>query len=90
MRSIARKTGREVEFKIPGQLLGRGPVKLEAVAMSKNGKGVASTPIRLNIEGRLSTRNDKRPPKPTSRQTTISTDANRNESKSAGKDLSPR
>ena len=51
MRSIARKTGREVEFKIPGQLLGRGPVKLEAVAMSKTGKGVASMPIQLNIEG---------------------------------------
>ena len=53
MRSIAKKTGRKVEFKIPGQLLGRGPVQLEAVALSESGKGVASIPIQLNIEGRL-------------------------------------
>jgi tetratricopeptide (TPR) repeat protein len=78
MRSIAKKTGREVEFKIPGQLLGRGPVKLEAVAMSKTGKGVASMPIRLNIEGRLSTRNEKRPARQT-RQTTTASEANRSD-----------
>ena len=61
MRSIAKQNGRKVEFKIPGQLLGRGPVKLEAVALSKSGKGVASIPIELDVEGRLSIRNDKRP-----------------------------
>lgn len=77
MRSIAKKSGRDVEFKIPSQLLGRGPVTIEAVAMSKNGKGVASMPIRLNIEGRLSTRNDKRPARPTRTRRSTASGASR-------------
>ncbi len=58
MRSIAKKIGRNAEFKIPAKLLGRGPVKLEAIALSESGKGVSSMPLELNIEGRISVRRD--------------------------------
>ncbi len=58
MRPIAKKIGRNAEFKIPAKLLGRGPVKLEAIALSESGKGVSSMPLELNIEGRISVRRD--------------------------------
>lgn len=53
-RPLAKKIGKEVEFKIPAVLLGRGPVKVNAVAISESGSTVASMPVELEIEGRVS------------------------------------
>ncbi|MDG1874910.1 MAG: hypothetical protein P8J27_13430 [Mariniblastus sp.] len=53
-RLIKSKKGREVEFKVSADLLGRGPVKLQAVAVSEKGNEVASEPVELIIEGPLS------------------------------------
>ena len=53
-RALAKRIGRDVEFKVPARLLGRGPVKLNAVAISESGSTVASMPIEFNIEGRIS------------------------------------
>ncbi len=58
MRSIAKRIGREVEFRIPATLLGRGPVTLEAIALDTDGGGVTSMPIKFEIEGRLSIRKE--------------------------------
>lgn len=55
-RAIAKKIGREAEFSISAKLLGRGPVRLEAVAIAESGKTVASAPIWLEIKGRLADR----------------------------------
>lgn len=57
MRSIAKKIGREAEFKIPASLLGRGPVAVEAISIDETGAVVASVPIELMIEGGLSENN---------------------------------
>ncbi|MFK7767427.1 MAG: hypothetical protein AB8B55_09420 [Mariniblastus sp.] len=62
-RAIAKEAGREAKFKIPAALLGRGPVKVEAVAVSSSGKGVASIPISMMIEGKILA--IKQPPKKT-------------------------
>ncbi len=53
-RSLAKKIGKEVEFRIPAHLLGRGPVKLNSVSISESGTTVASVPIELQIKGRMS------------------------------------
>lgn len=48
------KTG-EVEFSVPAQLLGRGPVLLEAIARSDDsGLVVSSVPLSLQIDGPIS------------------------------------
>ncbi len=52
-RALAKKIGREAEFKISADLLGRGPVKLTAVSISETGGVVASMPIELTIDGPL-------------------------------------
>ena len=53
-RSIDKKIGRDAEFEIEASMLGRGPVQLEAVAISEDsGKSVASMPVTLEINGRL-------------------------------------
>ncbi len=57
MRSIAKKIGREAEFEVAAELLGRGPVFVEAISIDESGKVVASTPLRLMIKGPLSERN---------------------------------
>ena len=67
-RMIARKQGRDVKFSIPAVTLGRGPVKLEALSISEDSDAVnrtiASFPVSLEIEGRLSKlRRDTNPPK---------------------------
>jgi hypothetical protein len=53
-RAIAKKIGLDATFKVKAKLLGRGPVTLQAVAISESGGEVASTPITLIIEGPLS------------------------------------
>ena len=53
-RPIAKKIGKDVKFVVPAKLLGRGPVKLHAVAISETGSTVASMPIEIEIEGRIS------------------------------------
>lgn len=55
-RSLAKRIGRDVSFEIPASLLGRGPVRLEAVAIAESGKTVASMPVELEIKGRISDR----------------------------------
>ena len=52
-RALAKEDGRDVKFKVPASLLGRGPVKVEAIAISSSGKGVASMPLEMTIEGRV-------------------------------------
>lgn len=61
MRPLAKKIGREVEFEIPASLIGRGTVKLEAIALTESAgrSGVSSFPVELTIEGPLSVRKDK-------------------------------
>ncbi|MEL7497877.1 MAG: TIGR03790 family protein [Planctomycetota bacterium] len=56
-RMIAQERGQNVEFEVKATLLGRGPIKLEAVALDDDpkSKSVSSLPITLEIEGRLST-----------------------------------
>jgi hypothetical protein len=58
MRPIAKRIGREVEFRIPAKLLGRGPITLEAIALDTDGGGVASMPIKIDVKGRLSIRKE--------------------------------
>ncbi|MEM9942482.1 MAG: hypothetical protein AAF939_13025 [Planctomycetota bacterium] len=55
-RSIAKKIGKEVTFSIPGSLLGRGPVTLEALSIGESGRSVASFPLKMQIDGRISER----------------------------------
>jgi hypothetical protein len=58
-RRLGSKKGRNVEFEVPAKTLGRGPVKLVAVALSDKGNRVASVPLEIEIEGALSeTRED--------------------------------
>lgn len=72
-RMIAQESGQNVEFEIDASLLGRGPVRVEAVAVGRDdgetsvendtpGKAkaaISSRPLNLLIEGRLSTKRRK-------------------------------
>ncbi len=71
-RTIAQKLGRDVTFEIDALLVGRGPIQLEAVAMSSAAVGqkqdsvppVASKPLDLLIKGPISKRKKyENPPK---------------------------
>ena len=53
-RAVAKEEGRDVKFKVPAEIFGRGPIKVEAIAISKSGRGVASMPIEMMIEGKVS------------------------------------
>lgn len=57
-RMISKAKGNDVTFAIRADLLGRGPVKLEALALSEESgsseKAISSYPVSLEIEGRLS------------------------------------
>lgn len=53
-RSLGKKDGRDVEFTVSASKLGRGPVKLIAVALSDQGNKVASMPLEFEISGVLS------------------------------------
>ena len=58
-RELGSKKGGEVEFDVDAKELGRGPVKLVAVAVSKKDNKVSSVPVEIEIEGPLSeTRED--------------------------------
>jgi tetratricopeptide (TPR) repeat protein len=69
MRSVApaqqmKDDKRPLRFKIPAQLLGRGPVELQAVVTDEeNAYAISSAPIYLDIEGPIATtkRNTERP-----------------------------
>ena len=66
-RALAKKIGRDVEFKVPANLLGRGKVSVVAQAISESGRSVTSMPIELQIDGRISdrkkdTQTKKKPP----------------------------
>ena len=63
-RSLGKKNGQEVEFTVSASKLGRGPVKLVAVAISDKGNKVASVPLEFEITGRLSTVKVMTEPKP--------------------------
>lgn len=71
-RSIAKKIGRDVEFKISAKILGRGPVKLEAISISESGNAVASMPIEIQVDGRISQRkiNTEKKPAPKKKSAT--------------------
>ena len=71
-RTIAQELGRDVTFEIDALLIGRGPIQLEAVAMSSVAVGqeedvvppVASKPLHLLIKGLISKRKKyEEPPK---------------------------
>ena len=71
-RVIAQESGRDVTFKFDAALVGRGPVQLEAIAMSNVAVGaeqddvypVASEPLSLLVEGLISKRKKyENPPK---------------------------
>jgi hypothetical protein len=59
MRSLAKKIGQDVEFEIPATLVGRGPIKLEALSIDETGAGVSSLPLELLVEGSISERKEK-------------------------------
>jgi hypothetical protein len=72
-RTIDQKMGREVTFNFNASLIGRGPVQLEAIAVSVDAVGeaqaefqpVASKPLSFEIEGPISERKKyENPPKP--------------------------
>ena len=71
-RTIAQKSGRNVTFEFDATLVGRGPVQLEAIAMTNAAVGkqeeiqpaVASQPLDLLVEGLVSKRKKyENPPK---------------------------
>ena len=71
-RVIAQEAGREVTFEFDAALTGRGPIQLEAIAISSVAVGaeqeevqpVASQPLNLRIEGLISKRKKyENPPK---------------------------
>ena len=71
-RTIAQKSGRNVTFEFDATLVGRGPVQLEAIAMTNAAVGkqeeiqpaVASQPLNLLVEGLVSKRKKyENPPK---------------------------
>lgn len=53
-RLLGKKEGRKVEFRIPAAELGRGPVSVVAIAVSKLGNRVASMPVKIRIDGKIS------------------------------------
>jgi hypothetical protein len=63
-RTIAQESGRDVTFKFDASLIGRGPVQMEAIAVSSKAVGqseeaiqpVASKPLVLTIDGPISER----------------------------------
>ena len=64
MAQKMKKDKRPLRFKIPAEMLGRGPVEIQAVAFEKKtGKVMNSTPVLLEIEGTIATsrRNTERP-----------------------------
>ncbi len=63
-RSLGKKEGQEVEFTVSASEMGRGPVKLVAVAISDTGNQVASLPLEFEITGRLSETKVMTEPKP--------------------------
>jgi len=71
-RTIAQELGRDVTFEVDALLTGRGPIQLEAVAVSSAAVGqeqvaippVASQPLQLLVEGPISSRKKyENPPK---------------------------
>lgn len=71
-RVIAQESGREVTFKVDAALAGRGPIQLEAIAISTAAVGadqtevqpVASQPLNLLVQGLISKRKKyENPPK---------------------------
>jgi hypothetical protein len=65
-RSLAKKIGRNAEIEVSAKLFGRGPIKVNAIAISEEGGKIASTPIELFVEGRISglKRNTEDPKQP--------------------------
>lgn len=63
-RELKSKKGREAEFVIPASMLGRGPVKLTAVAFDENDTPVSSVPLELTINGPISRVKAQTEPKP--------------------------
>ena len=63
-RSLGKKKGRAVEFTVSASKLGRGPVKLVAVAISDKGNRVSSVPLEFEISGPISTTRVKTEPEP--------------------------
>ena len=61
-RSLGKKEGQDVEFTVSASKLGRGPVKLVAVALSDKGNKVASMPLEFEISGVLSKVREKTEP----------------------------
>jgi hypothetical protein len=53
-RTLMKKSGQNVEFTVPAELLGRGPVRIQAVAMAQESAEIASNPVELVIQGELS------------------------------------
>jgi uncharacterized protein (TIGR03790 family) len=53
VRKLGEKTGKEAEFSIPAEALGRGPVELTAVALDENDIPVTSVPLKLKITGEI-------------------------------------
>jgi len=78
-RVIAQESGQEVTFKVDAALVGRGPVQLEAIAMStvavgadqKEVQPVASQPLNLLVEGLISKRKKYENPPRTKKPTVI-------------------
>ena len=63
-RSLGRKDGPKAEFTVSASKLGRGPVKLVAVAISDKGNRVASKPLEFEVTGPISTVKINTEPKP--------------------------
>lgn len=68
-RTIAQRRGRDVRFNFPASLIGRGPVQLEAIAVSVDQaqelQPVASKPLSFVVDGPISERKKfENPPKP--------------------------
>ena len=53
-RTLMKKEGRDVAFVVPAKLLGRGPVQIQAVAVSEKAVAIASAPVEFVILGDLS------------------------------------
>jgi len=60
-----KKAGRDVEFSVAAELLGRGPVQIQGFAIANDSSEVASPPIDLIIQGDLAAamRNTEAPKK---------------------------
>ena len=64
-RTLMKKAGRDVEFSVAAELLGRGPVQIQGFAIANDSSEVASPPIDLIIQGDLAAamRNTEAPKK---------------------------